>query len=288
MALQSSGQITLNDVNVELGNTGTDAITMGSAAVRDLFGVASGEITMADGYGKSSVYIVDYSLNLTNSGSACLSRTPSSGGNRKTWTFSLWLKRASTGNQHLLSSNGSSESTYLDFRFTGGDGLSIGHWNGGGLETNTSYTSTSTWYHIVLALDTTQSTSTDRAKVYVNGSRVTNLSTGSGAFNHNGSYGVNNTSQHNIGVSPSANRYLNGYLADVNFVDGTALTPSSFGETRDGSWEPIKYTGSYGTNGYFLDFVDSGNLGDDESGNGNDWNENSITSSDQSGSSPTD
>ena len=83
--------------------------------------------------------------------------------------------------------------------------------------------------------------------------------------------------------------YLGGYLAEIHFIDGTALTPTSFGESGDyGEWKAKEVSGlTYGTNGYYLDFADSGNLGDDESGNGDDWTENGIAASDQMLDSPT-
>ena len=295
MTLPASGEITLNDVNVELGNTGTDAITIGSADVRDLFGVASGEITMADGYGKSSVFSIANSCRFNDNDTAYLSRTPSSGGNNRTWTWSGWVKR---GNLLLngvsLFSAGNGSSVYDSIHFDEYDSIEVFEYGGGfayRLYTTQKFRDPSAFYHIVLAVDTTQSTEANRVKLYVNGEQVTDFDTENYPSQNHDCYTNDTSYQHEIGhrnTAGSSQGFFDGYLAEVNFIDGTALTPSSFGETGDyGEWKPIEYTGSYGTNGFYLDFADSGDLGDDESGNGNDFTENNLSATDQVLDSPT-
>jgi hypothetical protein len=146
----------------------------------------------------------------------------------------------------------------------------------------------SAWYHMVIVADTTQVTSSNRLKWYVNGQQINSFSTAT--------YPAQNTltewnaaAVHNIGRTPSGGgaNYWDGYLAEVNFIDGQALTPSSFGETSSttGVWIPKKYTGTYGTNGFYLPFTDNSalttssnaGLGKDFSGNANYWTTNNIS-----------
>jgi hypothetical protein len=148
------------------------------------------------------------------------------------------------------------------------------------------YRDPSAWYHIVLAVDTTQSTAADRQKLYVNGVQVT----ASGPLGQtyppqNDDTGVNSTSnQHQIAGDTVDSLYFDGYLADIHFIDGQALDPTSFGEfsATTGVWMPKAYTGSYGTNGFHLEFADNSSntattLGKDTSGNGNNWTPNNLS-----------
>ena len=133
--------------------------------------------------------------------------------------------------------------------------------------TNRVFRDTSAWYHFVVVLDTTNSTADDRFRLYVNGVRETSFSRAD-AITQNRTAGVNAAAAHAIGrQSPAASQYFDGYLAEMNFIDGTALTADSFGEIKDGVWIPKAYSGSYGTNGFYLPFDDSSAIGDDESGN---------------------
>jgi hypothetical protein len=148
------------------------------------------------------------------------------------------------------------------------------------------YRDPSAWYHIVASVDTTQATASNRAKLYVNGVQVTALSTATYP-SQNTDTSVNNTVIHSIGalrIDGSYAQFLNGYLTEINFIDGQALTPSSFGETDPitGVWTPKKYTGSYGAQGWYLNFSDnsgttSTTLGKDSSGNGNNWTPNNFS-----------
>jgi hypothetical protein len=143
----------------------------------------------------------------------------------------------------------------------------------------------SAWYHFVVAFDSTQATDTNRIKIYVNGVlQSTTSGSGSGwpSLNYDG--GVNNTIKHQLSENVGGAQYFDGYLTEINFIDGQALTPSSFGQTDTitGSWVAKKYTGSYGTNGFFLTFADnsaatSTTIGKDYSGNGNNWTPNNIS-----------
>jgi hypothetical protein len=132
--------------------------------------------------------------------------------------------------------------------------------------------------HLVVAFDTTQATAANRIKVYVNGVEAV-YSTASYPAQNSDTL-VNAAVYHQISGRPAGN-FLNGYLADVHFIDGQALDPSSFGEFDDnGVWQPIAYAGSYGTNGFYLDFADNSTaaaLGTDTSGNGHTWTVNNLS-----------
>ena len=134
-----------------------------------------------------------------------------------------------------------------------------------------------------MAVDTTQATSSNRAKLYVNGEQVTAFSSESYPA-QNAETEINNSARnHMIGRNPNY-RYFDGYLSDINFIDGQALDPTSFGEAKDGTWIPKSYSGSYGTNGFHLEFNGNSN---DTSGNGNNWTANNISAHDYVSDSPT-
>jgi hypothetical protein len=143
----------------------------------------------------------------------------------------------------------------------------------------------SAWYHFVVAFDSTQATASNRIKMYVNGVQITNFSTDNRAsITQNGDYGINQAALHTIGYQSVAfgSNYLDGYLTEINFIDGQALDPTSFGEfdADTGVWKPLSYSGSYGTNGFYLNFNDptsTATISQDQSGNGNDWTSNNIS-----------
>ena len=246
----------------------------------------------------STGYEIENSCKFESDNTEYLSKTPSSAGNRRTWTFSAWVKRSeitatsnATGNQNMVFSAGD---TYLQFD---GNAIWINHRAASEnffLATNRLFRDSSAWYHIVWQLDTTDSTAADRAKLYINGVRETSFQNSTyDNMSLNYEAAVNNTVEHEIGkYSLHDTTYagmFNGYMAEIHLVDGTALTPTSFGEfdSDSGIWKPKAYTGSHGTNGFYLDFSDSANLGDDASGNGNNFTETNITSADQATDTPT-
>jgi len=247
--------------------------------------------------GAAGGYTIDQSIRFNDNDSAYLSRTPGSAGNRKTWTFSSWVKRANLFNgsvpQIIFSAaNGST----LDFIMQFGqsdDTLRISDYSSGSasnLITTQLFRDPSAWYHFVLQYDTTQATSSDRMKLYVNGTQVTAFGTASyPSLNYDSA--VNNNLAHNISRGAySANGYFDGYQAEINFIDGTALDASSFGkvDSTTGQWVPIAYTGSYGTNGFYITGEDSADLGADYSGNGNNFTSSGLATTDQMLDTPTD
>jgi hypothetical protein len=220
---------------------------------------------------------IERSLRFNSSDSAYLSRTPGTAGNRRTWTLSFWAKFCEFANiKGIFSVSTAYMNLYGDYFDLGSTGT--GSFS---LYTTAFYRDPSAWYHFVVAFDTTQSTSSDRAKLYVNGVQQTLNGTGPGL---NFEAGWNDAILHKIGEDRSLGRYLNGYLTNIHFIDGQALTPSSFTETdaTTGQLIPKTYTGSYGTNGFNLLFADNSSntastLGKDSSPNGNNWTPNNFS-----------
>ena len=235
-------------------------------------------------------YNINRSLRFRSSASAYLNRTPASAGNRRTWTWSGWVKRGTfTAAPQELFYAGNSTTTSrggIAFSDIANEEISITGMLAGTttsaltLRTGAVYRDPSSWYHIIVALDTTQATASNRCKLYVNGVQVNSFGTATYP-------NLNDELQYNDAIlhatrHPSAAYYFDGYLAEVNFIDGQALTPSSFGETDaiTGVWKPKKYTGTYGTNGFYLPFSDNTSattLAYDKSGNGNNWTANNIS-----------
>jgi len=232
-------------------------------------------------------YSISRSVRFNSSDSAYLSRTPSTAGNRKTWTWAGWVKRSAFGSlQYLFDASGTGIRE-APIRFVDTDAFGVANLNDPftgvqyELVTTAVFRDPSAWYHFVVAFDTTQSTASNRIKIYVNGVQVTSFST-STYPSQNTDYGINSNVTHYIGrYTYSPGRYFNGYLADVHFIDGQALDPTSFGEFDDnGIWQPIEYSGSFGTNGFHLPFDDNSTaaaLGTDTSGNSNTWTVNNLS-----------
>jgi hypothetical protein len=240
----------------------------------------------------SGGYDINNSLRFRSSASAYLSRTPASNGNRQIWTFSGWVKRGSLAavRQGVFVANPSG-GVYWGLEFDASNALNIYDSNAGGATTLTTtqvFRDPSAWYHIVVGIDTTQATASNRVKLYINGTQVTAFSVANYPTQNSTTQINTGSLAHYIGNwNPSvANLPLDGYLADVNFIDGQQLTPSSFGETdtTTDSWKPKAYTGTYGTNGFYLKFSDiattsgsNAGLGKDFSGNTNYWTTNNIS-----------
>jgi len=236
-------------------------------------------------------YAIQRSLRFNSSDSAYLSRTPASAGNRKTWTWAGWVKRSALSNgytsSHLFGVGATSGSPAQLAIYFETDRLFLETYYGSGtnyfyLKTSRVFRDLSAWYHIAVAWDTTQATAADRIQFYVNGVKESVFSTSSyPTLNFDGA--LNDAVAHNIGRWTNG-FYTNGYLADIHFIDGQALDPTSFGEfsATTGVWVPKAFTGSYGTNGFKLNFADNSSntattLGKDTSGNGNNWTPNNLS-----------
>ena len=209
-----------------------------------------------------------------------LSRTPGSGGNRRTWTMSFWMRRTVPGNSSRFVSTGyNTDGTYGFYIGYNSDKFSfVANHDSVGLDLRPSakQMDTAAWYHCVFALDTTQGTASDRAAIYLNGEKVTDFGTESYP-GQNTDPNWNNTSKtHTIGLwnlNGSAADPFDGYLTEFNFIDGQKLDASYFGYTDPltNTWRPKKYEGTYGTNGFYLPFDGSAPIEKDLSGNNNDW-----------------
>ena len=235
-------------------------------------------------------YVISRSLRFNSGDSAYLSRTPSSASNRKTWTWSGWVKRSalsgSTRDWIFIGGNTASDTGIIFIGFKQNDDLLVGTNNTDLLLTDAVFRDLSAWMHIVVAFDTTQSTASDRLKVYVNGVEITSFSTDNrSSITQNGDYGANQAQRHTIGsvqnYGGNTPEYIDAYLADIHFIDGQALAPTDFGETdSNGVWQPKLFAGTYGTNGFHLDFSDNSSnaaLGTDTSSNGNTWTVNNLS-----------
>ena len=236
----------------------------------------------------STGYDIDNSLKMESDNSESMTRTPSSSGNRKTWTVSFWFKRTELGAAVRLFEawDGSIGTSAL---FTDTDFFILDLNTASNYFTSTQvFRDTSAWYHFVVRVDTTSATDSERARVYVNGSELVGSWTG-GYIGQNTDLTWNQNVVHYLGVFHTTSNFANGYYAEVINVDGTSLAPTEFGEfdADSGIWKPKAYTGSYGTNGFYLDFESSGSLGADGSGNGHTWTLNNITSADQATDTPT-
>ena len=233
---------------------------------------------------QSTGYEISNSLRFNDGDSPSLAITPGSAGDRKTFTYSGWVKRSSVeednGQDHLFMVNGgNADDTWFQLRFEDND-LVVSSYNARMVRTDRKFRDPSAWYHIVVAVDTTQGTASNRVKLYVNGVQETTFSTTSYP-SQDSNTGVNGTYRHFIGAEGGTSgngsgNFYDGYMTEVHLIDGSALTPTSFGEFNDnGIWIPKQYTGSYGTNGFFLEFKQTGTsqnssgIGADTSGNDN-------------------
>jgi len=230
-------------------------------------------------------YQISRSLRFNRPDTAYLNRTPASSGNQQTWTYSTWIKRGSLDtNQFFFSQQtGSSDTGYFGIFLTTGNTLSCQGWISTWRVTTQVFRDVSAWYHIVVAVDTTQATANNRIRIYVNGSEITSFTTTTNPT-QNANTGVNGTGAAYVGKEYNSSGYFDGYTTETYLIDGQALTPSSFGETnaQTGVWQPKAYSGSYGTNGFYLNFSDNSNttaatLGKDYSGNGNNWTPNNFS-----------
>ena len=240
-------------------------------------------------FGSSSFYPyeINSSCRFNRTQNSEMTRTPSSDGNRKIFTLAVWIKRSKINNGVIFgvgpssSNNGSIEIHNNELRFkeeTSGDDLFK--------DTTAVLRDINTWYHIVVAVDLTQASNSNRVKMYINGTQQTSFSTDETFGNRDSQFntsGVGNA----IGKRFYSGTYFGGYLAEMHFIDGTQVTADSFGETKEGVWIPKAYTGSYGTNGFYMKFNQTGSgtpsastRGADSSGNGNHFATSAVNAAD--------
>ena len=238
-------------------------------------------------FSRPSGYQISRSVRLRSSATAYFNRTPASTTNQQKWTLSFWVKRGALSVASKPFAWGTS-GTEMGFQFRADNGVEFYQYASSAytwvLDTTAVYRDPSAWYHFVLSVDTTQATSTNRLAMYVNGSQVTSFSTATYPSLNLNTYANSTSYAAMIGNLTGQSQYLDGYLTEINFIDGQQLTPSSFGQTNSVTsvWQPIKYAGTYGTNGFYLNFSDNSNntattIGKDYSGNGNNWTPNNIS-----------
>ena len=223
---------------------------------------------------QSSAQMVDGSLKFDSGSQTTLTRTNSSSGNRKTWTLSFWTKRCfDSGNyqSYLMGKTAVTEGFNLRINDPTDQKFYLATVSGSGLTSDAVFRDFSAWMHVVIVYNSTDSTSTDRVRLYVNGERQT-FGSGSypslnldGEFNNSGDFGIG---YHN------GNTALDAYLSEYHFIDGQALDSSYFGYTDPltNTWRPKKYTGTFtGTNTFYLPMDGNSPIGQDKSGQGNNW-----------------
>jgi len=239
-------------------------------------------------------YEVERSLRFNDNDTAYLNRTFGSGGNRKKWTFSAWIKRAnlsdSAGEMRIFGGNANashirwdtSDTIYWDNASEGSGSVNSR------LRTSQKFRDSGAWFHLVCALDTDEGTADNRMRMYMNGVEITDFGTRTNPSSGYSSNAINAASEHAIGYRTSgqgsAGMEFDGYMAEINFIDGQQYDPSYFGKTDaiTGQWNPKKYVGGYGTTGFYLNFSDNSGttattLGKDSSGNGNNFTPNNFS-----------
>ena len=243
------------------------------------------------GGNESKGYEISNSLRFNPGDTPKLTRTNASGGDRQKFTISFWTKRANIGSTHIFFDAGTSTSTdsgSFSCSINSSDKLFIGGGATSFRRTNRLFRDVSAWYHIVIAVDTTDSTADDRIKIYVNGVQETSFTTNN-AISLNQNTPVNESSKvHQIcNRQKSSSLPFDGYMTEFHFIDGAQKAQTDFGEFDDnGVWIPKKYTGTYGTNGFFMEFKQTGTsanssgIGADTSGNDNHFTPTNLAATD--------
>jgi hypothetical protein len=226
-------------------------------------------------------FITLYSLRFNSGSTDYLNKTFST--KPTTWTMSVWVKRANLGGVQAIAATRNVSINASSLSFTAANQLQYIKESVSAFTTTALFRDPSAWYHIVLS-----STLSGTINLYVNNVLVDSASASTNAYLFTNASGYTNA----IGRrGDSDDSPYNGYMSQFYFIDGQQLTPSSFAETdpsvpSSGIWVPKTYTGSYGTEGFFLEFENSASLGTDSSGNGNNWTLNNLTSIDQTTDAP--
>lgn len=246
-------------------------------------------------------YNIDNSVKIETTANEWLYRASPTAGNRKTFTFSFWVKRTeigtvnASGSQYVIGQGQHGRmyfgSDYFQFRFDDGHDVR---------DVTTIFRDTAAWYHIVVAVDTNQSSSSNRVKLYFNGVQTTTLDFDGGSYPdiQDSASGWFTTNYLTIGTAPFGGSYnsgdgdyeMCGYLADFCAIDGQQLAPTDFGEYDEdsGIWKPIDVSGlTFGSEGFYLPFSNAAALGEDFSGNDNDFALSNLTAADQATDTPT-
>ena len=238
-------------------------------------------------------YTIEQSCRFDEASQTALYRTNQTPTNNKIWTFSTWLKPSLPSGFIASSYDGATDQSRISM--DGDDKILVGDYTGSWnpfIPTLAVYRDVSSWYHILVVANSTEGTATDRMKIYVNGV-LQDIDTG-GLYNavdlnHAFLFNTDTKTQHigTIDIGAASGNFINGYFAETIFVDGQALTISDFGISQNGIWVPIEYVGTYGDNGFYLDYSNSSHFGEDQSGNNNDFTDSGLATNDQVEDSPT-
>jgi len=273
----------------------TEQVTDANTA-NGIFSVQDAGALTAAGSFPTGRWTPQRSIRFRRANKGYFSRTPGTAGNRRTWTWSAWVKQTNLTNgaqPYFTASNDYANGTYSTTIYYNGSSFKTRSYEAStevfALETTAQYRDPSAWYHLVISVDTTHAIASERVKMYVNGVQQTAFDQATYPSTINYDTYVNSTAPHRIGSYPYGagfddQYYMDGYMTEYNLIDGQALTPYAFGFTdpETGTWVPKRYTGSYGTNGFYLDFRDNSAstaaaIGADRSGNGNNWTPNIIS-----------
>ena len=228
-------------------------------------------------------FSIDAACDFNQADSDHMTNTPASNGNQRVFTFSAWVKiDADNDNRTIFHSNTWPSEPWGLIAIDDSDKFRFQVYSGGSnLRVTSDAVAEGSWQHLMVAVDTTQASLSNRVKMYKNGSQITSFSNETG-FAQNLDTGFNQSGhEQQLGEEAGLGRYFNGEMAQVFMIDGQQLGPSSFAEDVGGTWSAIEYTGTFGTAGFYLDFADSSDLGNDVSGNGEHFNEVNIVSGNQ-------
>ena len=242
--------------------------------------------------GTAPPYAIDQSIRFNSADSPYMQRTYGAGGNVDKWTVSFWIKRSTLGSIQMLFASGANISNAGDMFFTSSDTLEFRQYIGAyqtRLITTQVFRDPLAWYHIVCVYDSGNAVSSERARIYINGARVTDFGTETyPSQNQDGIIGSNVNIGFGWYVAYQSGSHFDGYLAEMHYVNGSTLDPSSFGEYNSSNiWIAKEYSGSYGTGGFYIKGEDSSDLGNDSSGNNNDFTTSGLAAHDQVLDSPT-
>ena len=242
-------------------------------------------------------HLINKSVRLDRADGSYFSRTPGTGTSRRKFTLSTWIKKSENLDNSgefgiVFNAQFSSTTNYVDGpRFQGDDVLNM-QFSGttaGQLITNATFKDPNAWFHMVIGVDTTQGTDSNRVKIYINGTQLTSFSTTSyPSQNYDSGYGNNREMAIGRFTGASYTTSIDAYLAETIYVDGTQYAASQFGETKNGVWIPKNPSGTtFGTNGFHLKYENVSALGEDSSGNDNDFTANNMGTDHQSLDTPT-
>ena len=236
----------------------------------------------------SGAQVVEGSTRFDSANQDYLTRTPASTSDRKKWTVSFWTKLSLTDNSHMFFTTGTNASNRVQFEVDSSQFLNFECKDGGStqcqLYSMRLFNDLSSWYHMVVSVDTSQATAANRVKIYVNGEQITEYSTETYP-SQNAELEWNLAQEQNIGKRTYSSTYLDAYMSQIYSIDGQQLDASYFGFTDEltNSWRPKKYENTtashgdsagvvgFGTGGFYLPFDGSAPIGKDESGQGNNF-----------------